>query len=165
MSVSWGSNSCSNTARECISTDRQHPATPGWQATLGLARTLHRGRSTSDPSEKSMRVAVAIFGSRSSPRAECCSAVLVADIFDGHAEPIGTLTAPGVVIADRVAALRQARVEILVCNGITREAAQAVRAAGIRVIADVRGEAEEILRDLATGALSLEPTASVAAAR
>jgi len=104
-----------------------------------------------------MRVAVAIFGSRSSPRAECCSAVLVADIFDGHAEMIGTLTAPGVVIADRVAALRQARVEILVCNGITMEAARTVRAAGIRVISEVRGEAEEILRDLATGALSLEP--------
>jgi predicted Fe-Mo cluster-binding NifX family protein len=109
-----------------------------------------------------MRVAVAIFGSRSSPRAECCSAVLLAEIGAGHVQVLGTVTAPGVVIADRVAALRQAGVQILLCGGITMEAAHAVRAAGIRVISEVRGEAEEILRDLATGALPLEAAACAA---
>jgi predicted Fe-Mo cluster-binding NifX family protein len=110
-----------------------------------------------------MRVAVAIFGTRASPRAECCSAVLLAEVGAGGATTLGTVTAPGVVIADRVAALRQAGVEVLVCGGITMEAAHAVRAAGIRVVSDVRGEAEEILRELATGALSLEPAGPIAA--
>jgi predicted Fe-Mo cluster-binding NifX family protein len=104
-----------------------------------------------------MKVAVAVFGSRSSPRADCCSAVLLAEVADGAVRVLGTVTAPGVVVADRVAALRLADVDVLICNGITMEAAHAVRAAGIRVIADIPGEAEEILRAMATGALPIEP--------
>ena len=109
-----------------------------------------------------MKVAVALFGKRSSPRAECYTAVLLAEVGDGRAEVLGVVTAPGVVLADRVAALREARVQVLVCGGITLEAAQAVRAAGIQVISDVPGDAQEILRLLATGALPFEPVAAVA---
>jgi predicted Fe-Mo cluster-binding NifX family protein len=111
-----------------------------------------------------MKVAVALFGKRSSPRAECCTAVLLAEVGDGRAEVLRVVTAPGVVLADRVAALREARVQVLVCGGITMEAAHAVRAAGIRVISEVCGDVQEILRLLATGALPLEPTATVAGA-
>ena len=109
-----------------------------------------------------MKVAVALFGTRTSPRAECCTAVLLAEVTDGHAEALGIVTAPGVALAERVATLREARVKLLVCGGITMEAAQAVRAAGIRVISDVSGDAQEILRQLATGALPLEPAAALA---
>jgi predicted Fe-Mo cluster-binding NifX family protein len=105
-----------------------------------------------------MKVAVAIFGSRTSPRADCCSSVLLADVREGCAQVLGTVTAPGVVLADRVAALRRAHVEVLICNGITMEAAHAVHAAGIRVISDVTGETEEILRALAAGTLPLTAT-------
>jgi predicted Fe-Mo cluster-binding NifX family protein len=109
-----------------------------------------------------MKVAVALFRNRTSPRAECCTAVLLAEVGDGRAEPLGVVTAPGVVLADRVAALRDARVQLLVCGGITKEAAQAVEAAGIRVISEVCGDAEEVLNLLATGALQLEPVAAAA---
>jgi predicted Fe-Mo cluster-binding NifX family protein len=104
-----------------------------------------------------MKVAVALFGNRSSPRAECCTAVMLAEVGEGRAEPLGIVTAPGVVLADRVAALREARVQLLVCGGITQEAARAVQAAGIRVISDVPGDAHEILRQLATGEVPLGP--------
>jgi predicted Fe-Mo cluster-binding NifX family protein len=109
-----------------------------------------------------MKVAVALFGTRTSPRAECCSAVLLAEVGDGRAEPLGVVSAPGVVLADQAAALRNASVQLLVCGGITAEAAQAVQAAGIQVISDVPGDAQEILRLLATGALPLEPVAALA---
>jgi predicted Fe-Mo cluster-binding NifX family protein len=91
--------------------------------------------------------------------------VLLAEVADGKVRLLGTVTAPAVVVADRIAALRQAGVQILVCGGITMEAAHAVRAAGIRVISEVHGEAEEILRDLATGALPLEAAACAASGK
>jgi predicted Fe-Mo cluster-binding NifX family protein len=112
-----------------------------------------------------MRVAVAIFGTRASPRAECCTAVLLAEVGGGRAQMLGTISGPGIVLADRAAALRRARVEVLVCGGITMEAADALRAAGIHVISEVRGEAEEILRDLATGKLPLEAMTCAAGAK
>jgi len=55
---------------------------------------------------------------------------------------------------DRVQALRELGVEVLVCGAISRDLEERILAAGIEVVAEIRGPVGEVIRAFAEGGLT-----------
>jgi len=102
-----------------------------------------------------MKAAIPIVGTCVSPRFDCGSALLVAEI-DG-----GVVTSRQEVVdgasnsLQRVAQLRELGVEVLVCGAVTGFLLRHLAANGIRVFPWVFGEASEVLERLARGGFPL----------
>ena len=100
-----------------------------------------------------MRIAVTEWNQRVSPVFDVARAVKVLDIgggVPGQAQTVPLPEAP----ADKLGALRQCNVEMLICGAVSREVAQMLAAAGIAVHSYISGEVEEVVQALAEGRLA-----------
>ncbi|MFW6108505.1 MAG: NifB/NifX family molybdenum-iron cluster-binding protein [bacterium] len=101
-----------------------------------------------------MKVAVPVFGTRVSPRFDCGTGLLVADVADGtvtRSEHLPDATSNPLL---RIARLRELGVEAVVCGAVTGFVRRHLVANGIEVYPWVFCEAGEALEALARGELS-----------
>jgi predicted Fe-Mo cluster-binding NifX family protein len=57
------------------------------------------------------------------------------------------------LVPDRVQALREHGIDILICGAISHDLEERVLAAGIEVVAEIRGDTNEVIRAFATNQL------------
>ena len=98
-----------------------------------------------------MRAAIPVFGSRVSPRFDCGTALLVADIHNGEVVTTEQLVNGATNALQRIGQLRELGVEVVVCGAITGFVLRHLAANGIRVYSGVFCEAGEALAALARG--------------
>ena len=100
-----------------------------------------------------MKVAVPVFGTRVSPRFDCATAFLVADVADGAVGEARHVAGAGPNPLQCTAQLRELGVDAVVCGAITGFLLRHLIANGIRVFPWVSCEAAEALATLARGEL------------
>jgi len=104
-----------------------------------------------------MKVAVPLFGTRVSPRLDCGTVLLVAQVDEtGVGSKDEVVDAAGNPLR-RVARLRELGVETVVCGAVTGFLLRHMTANGIQVFPWVSGEASEVLEALAHGELAATP--------
>lgn len=101
-----------------------------------------------------MKVAVPVFGTRVSPRFDCDTGLLVADVADGAVRQVEHVPDATSNTLLRIARLRKMGVEAVVCGAITGFVLRHLVANGIQVYPWVFCEASEALEALARGELS-----------
>ena len=104
-----------------------------------------------------MKVAIPMFGSRVSPRFDCGTGLLVAEIRDGAVAQTAHLPDGTANALQRTARLRELGVEAVICGAITGFVLRHLVANGIRVYPWVFCEAGEALEALARGELPSGP--------
>ena len=92
-----------------------------------------------------MKVAIPLFGQRVAPRFECASAFLVAEIDSGGVVARQTYPLLHPSLPVRLRLLHSLGVEAVICGGISGFVARQFQAAGIRLFANVMGDAESAL--------------------
>jgi len=107
-----------------------------------------------------MKVAIAVFGSRVSPRFDCAAELLVAEIRDGVVARTEQLADGQSNPLQRIARLRELGVDAVVCGAITGFVLRHLVANGIEVYPWTTGEASEVLEALARGELAAGPPAA-----
>jgi predicted Fe-Mo cluster-binding NifX family protein len=104
-----------------------------------------------------MRVAVPLFGSRVSPRFDCGSVLLLAEVSGGVVGPTEQVADQSANALERVARLRQLGVDAVICGAITMFLWRHLVACGIEVFPWAFCESAEALEALARGELRAEP--------
>lgn len=99
------------------------------------------------------RVAIPLFGTRVAPR--CCFAptLLVAMLSEGKVTATEIISTEGLNLDQRLQLLLDLNIHTFVTGGIDLEFFEKVKAHGINVIANVAGETQEVLKELAEGRL------------
>ncbi len=100
-----------------------------------------------------MRVAVATFGDRVSPRFDCAASFLVVSIDAATVVQRQEVSAAAWAPHERINRLVELQIEAVVCGGIDRWSAESLRAAGIRLFAWLTGSIQENLDRLTRGEL------------
>ena len=100
-----------------------------------------------------MKVAMALFGTRVSPRFDCAPGFEVIEISDGDISARTHLDTRGMAIPDRLKKLAELGVETLICGGIDARSAEQLEFSGIKIYSWVTGEAEDALSCLLEGQL------------
>jgi predicted Fe-Mo cluster-binding NifX family protein len=100
-----------------------------------------------------MRLAVPIWEGRISPLLDVATRLMGVDVIGGEAafteiHPLAR--------ADRACAVTELGVNVLICGAITRDLEQRLVASGVEVIAEIRGDAREVVRAAIEGKL-LQP--------
>ena len=104
-----------------------------------------------------MKVAVPLFGSRVSPRFDCGSALLLAEVSDGAVRATEQVTDQSANTLERVARLRELGVDAVVCGAITMFLWRHLTACGIQVFPWAFCESDKALEALARGELRPDP--------
>jgi predicted Fe-Mo cluster-binding NifX family protein len=96
-----------------------------------------------------MRLAVPIWDGRVSPVLDVARRVLLVEVIGGEAtfQREHVLDHP-----DPVSALAELGVDVLVCGALSHELEERLLATGIEVVAEVRGEVQEVVRAYLDGA-------------
>ncbi len=102
----------------------------------------------------STRCAVPVFGRDVAPRYDVAALFQVFEVEGGRFEARGTLNASGLDCEARLALLRGAHVQVLLCGGIRRFDMFRLVAEGIRVIPGLRGPVEAVVAAFAQGRLN-----------
>ncbi len=110
-----------------------------------------------------MKVAIPVFGTRVSPRFDCGTALLVAEVRDGAVASSEQLPDAAANALERIAGLRELGVDTVVCGAITGFLLRHLTANGIEVHPWVFCEASEALAALARG--DIPPSQSAGAGR
>lgn len=92
-----------------------------------------------------VKVAVATFGERVSPRFDCAQTFLVATLDEGRFSQRQQLFASGWGTNERINRLVALGVDAVVCGGVDRRSAELLEAAGIKVYARRTGNIDDVL--------------------
>ena len=103
-----------------------------------------------------MKIAIATFGERVSPRFDCAPTFLVVTSDDRRLSKGQPLSAAEWAPHDRINKLVGLGVDTLVCGGIDSWSAESLRAAGIKIYSRVAGEIDEALAAILGGELHAE---------
>jgi len=95
-----------------------------------------------------VKVAVATFGERVSPRFDCAQTFLVAMVDEGRLSQRQQLFASGWGPYERINRLVAFGVEAVVCGGVDRRSADLLESAGVKVYARRTGRIEDVLTSL-----------------
>ncbi len=99
------------------------------------------------------KIAIALFGSRVSPRFDCAPAFRVVETDDGKILNAEDISAEKWNVWDRIKKLSELGVETLICGGIDCFCAQQISRGGIRIYSWITGEADDALSCLLRGEL------------
>jgi predicted Fe-Mo cluster-binding NifX family protein len=118
-----------------------------WEPDLvdGRARFLHFPTAERT---FAVKVAVATFGERVSPRFDCAQTFLVATVDEGRFSQRQHLFASGWGPHERIHRLVALGVEAVVCGGVDRRSAELLESAGVKVFARRTGRIEDVLTSL-----------------
>jgi predicted Fe-Mo cluster-binding NifX family protein len=94
-----------------------------------------------------VKIAIPLFGNRVSPRFDCAPQILIVTVELGSTPQRQHMAAVDWTATERVGRLKALNVNTIICGGIDRWSADALRAAGVRVQNSVTGDAEEVLAD------------------
>ena len=98
-----------------------------------------------------MRLAVPVWSGRVSPVFDVAKKVLVVDVIGGEA----TFTEEHTVEdRDRVGALCQLGVSVLLCGAVSHDLEERLLAAGVELVVEIRGEVDEVVRAYLDGSLA-----------
>jgi predicted Fe-Mo cluster-binding NifX family protein len=97
-----------------------------------------------------MRVAVPVWDGRVSPVFDVAGHLVIVEVFGHEAAAIEEHE----LRPDRVQALRELGVEVLICGAISHDLEERVLAACIEVVAEVRGKVDEVIRAYAEDKLA-----------
>ena len=100
-----------------------------------------------------MRIAIHMFEARVSPRFDCATEFLVAEVSDGRIVSSNKVPANGSASLKRVGWLDQLCVGAVICGGIEGVTAQCVRSHGIQLYSRVCGDARGALTAFLRGEL------------
>jgi predicted Fe-Mo cluster-binding NifX family protein len=100
-----------------------------------------------------MKIAIATFGERVSPRFDCAPAFIVVTVEDGRYSKGQPLSTSEWAPHDRINRLVELGVDTIVCGGIDWWSAESLRSADIRIYSQVTGEIDEALATLVRGDL------------
>lgn len=100
-----------------------------------------------------MRIAIALFGTRVSPRFDYAPSLLVIDIEDGAAVRRREIATDLLPPAERIKRLAELAVETLICGGIDDASAGRLEEQGIALVPWVSGEADDALEGCLHGEL------------
>ena len=100
-----------------------------------------------------MKIAIAIFNSRVSPRFDCAPGIEVADIANGKVLSRTRLGTENISVTERIKKLQNAGVETLICGGIDRASEAQLDYCGIKTYSWITGKAEDALNCLLKGRL------------
>ena len=102
-----------------------------------------------------MKIAVATFGSRVSPRFDCAGAFYFGTVGSDGVTATGQLRTDGLSPQDRIRLLVEQDVDALICGAIDEASAQQIGMRGITLYSWISGNVEDSLRSLQRG--ELEP--------
>jgi len=122
---------------------------PATQAADGRAQFL---QFTGTERMFAVKVAVATFGERVSPRFDCAQTFLVATVDEGRFSSRQELFASGWGTNERINRLVALGIQAVVCGGVDRRSAELLRSAGIEVYARRTGNVDDVL----TGIFQIE---------
>lgn len=100
-----------------------------------------------------MKVAIAIFGTRVSPRFDCAPGFEILDIADGEILSKTVVPAENMTVAERIKKLAEVGVETFICGGIDAWSKHELERIAIKTYSWVTGEAEDALACLLKGQL------------
>jgi predicted Fe-Mo cluster-binding NifX family protein len=104
-----------------------------------------------------VKLAVATFGERVSPRFDCAQTFLLVTFHEGQYSRRQELSASGWGPGERLERLVALGVEAVVCGGIDLRSAEWLQAAGVKVYARRTGKVEDVLTSLVREDLFSEP--------
>ena len=100
-----------------------------------------------------MKIAVALFGSRVSPRFDCAPGFRIVETDNGEIRDTKEIPTDKHNVTDMIKKLAESGVEVLICGGIDGFSASQLKFHGIRIYSWITGEAEDALRCLMSGQL------------
>ena len=100
-----------------------------------------------------MKVAIPTFNSRVSPRFDFAEKVLIATIEDGKVVDREHFSLTNLNTIRRSSLLREQKVSVVICGGISNFSVRLLSENGIEVIPLVAGELEDVLEQFAVGHL------------
>ena len=103
-----------------------------------------------------IKVAIATFGERVSPRFDCAQTFLIVTVDDGRFSERQLVVASDWSTLERPGRLIALGVDAVVCGGIDRWSAKSLQSAGVTVYRGISGETEDALRTLLRGELHSE---------
>jgi predicted Fe-Mo cluster-binding NifX family protein len=98
-----------------------------------------------------MNIAMPVWEGRISPLFDVAGQLWVVEVENGKEKSRCQVALEKKWPLRRVSRLVELAVTVLICGGISRSLEEALRAAGITVIAQIKGEAEQILNAFLTG--------------
>jgi len=90
-------------------------------------------------------IALTFFGNRISNRLDCSQNVLLVSIEKGNIKKRDVVHLMQTTLSEKLNMLTQLKVDVLICNGITRFCSNKLSSSNIQVIAWVNGDVEEVL--------------------
>lgn len=90
-------------------------------------------------------IAIALFGSRVSPRFDCAACFRIVTINDGELSSNKVISMENYGVIDRIKTLGEFNVETLICGGIDRFAVRQLELNDINVYSWITGEADDAL--------------------
>lgn len=103
-----------------------------------------------------MKIAIATFGERVSPRFDCAPTFLIVTAENAQVSKGRQLIASEWAPHDRINKLVDLGVDMIVCGGIDWWSAESLRSAGVKIYCQVAGEIDEALAALVRGDLEAE---------
>ena len=100
-----------------------------------------------------MRTAIALFGERVSPRFDCAEQFMIITTVDGKVVKKQTKKLSWLPL-QKVKKLIDLHVETVICGGVDKYSNEFMKHKGIKVLADVKGQAEEVLYTFLKGKLA-----------
>jgi predicted Fe-Mo cluster-binding NifX family protein len=100
---------------------------------------------------KTMKIAMPVWEGRVSPLFDVARQLLIVEIEEGREMSRWEVSLEEEWPPNRVSRLVDLTVEVLICGGISRLLADSLRAAGITVISQIKGKAEQILAAFLNG--------------
>ena len=100
-----------------------------------------------------MKIAIAIFGTRVSPRFDFAPGFMLVEITDGEIVGRREIPAEGWEGLERIEKLAESAVEAVICGSIDRFSLRQLEMRGIKVYSWITGEAEDALSSFQKGQL------------
>ena len=104
--------------------------------------------------EEKSKIAIAVFGSRISPRFDCAPTLLVVRIGDGKEVSRKEFATEGWTSMERIQKFCQLGIHVLICGGIDQRSFRKIQSCGIKVFSWVTGEFEDGLSCYLQGKLA-----------
>ncbi len=101
-----------------------------------------------------IKIAVAIFGSRISPRFDCAPSMLIAERDRDRIIKRREIHTEGLTALERIKRLRQLQIKVLICGGIDKHSVQMIEALDIMIYSWITGEYEDGLTCFLNGKLA-----------
>ena len=98
-----------------------------------------------------MKAAIALFGTRVSPRFDCAPAFWVVEANDGTVTAEQTFSAENWNAVDRINKLRELGIKVLICGGIDMFSARKLSNSGVQTYSWITGQAKDALDGLLRG--------------